>query len=73
MDDASFAKLQASVNGSPSDQGSRAMSKAVQNTKQLVETAVRVMKARGMTDEQIIPELPRLAREAVAFLAAKAA
>jgi hypothetical protein len=29
------------------------------------------MKARGMTEAQTIPELPRLAAEAVRFLAAK--
>lgn len=45
----------------------------MRNAVQLVETAVRVMKAQGMTEAQIIPELPRLAAEAVRFLAAKVA
>ncbi len=35
------------------------------------ESQLRVMKAQGMTEAQIIPELPRLAAEAVRFLAAK--
>jgi hypothetical protein len=38
---------------------------------QLVQTAVRVMKAQGMIDALIIPELPRLTAEAMRFLAAK--
>lgn len=52
--------------------GETQMAKAAANTTQLVQAAVNVMKARGMTDEQIIPELPRLATEAVRFLANKA-
>ena len=45
---------------------------AQQNATDLVETAVRVMKSQGMTEQQIIPELPRLASEAVRFLSEKA-
>jgi orotate phosphoribosyltransferase-like protein len=48
------------------------MTKAAANTTQLVQAAIRAMKAQGMTEAQIIPELPRLATEAVRFLANKA-
>jgi hypothetical protein len=39
----------------------------MRNAVQLVETAVRVMQAQGLTEAQIIPEPPRLAAEAVRF------
>lgn len=46
---------------------------AIRNARQLVEAAVTVLQSRGATEAQIVAELPRLAIEAVAFLARKAA
>ena len=49
------------------------MTKAIQNTRSLVEAAVAELQAAGWTEAQIIPHLPHLATEAVRFLAAKGA
>jgi hypothetical protein len=54
-------------------QGTGQMTKATQNAYQLVTAAVAVMQNSGMPEAAIIAELPRLAKEAVKFLAAKAA
>jgi hypothetical protein len=49
------------------------MTKAIENTKVLVQAGVAELQRAGWTEEQIISQLPYLAREAVKFLAAKAA
>jgi hypothetical protein len=49
------------------------MTKAAANATTLVKAAVAELQARGVSEAEIIADLPRLATAAVAFLAAKAA
>lgn len=47
--------------------------KVVQNATRLIQAAVAVMQANGVSEAEIIADIPRLAKEAIRFLAAKAA